>query len=323
MDLDKLINKICEYNEDLVFENNFHDTKNIAYDAALNQHINSKHLPNRVITPDSLSKMLEIEVPENESSEFYYNLIKKEQEKNAGEMKFSIQPGTHKLWGDSIGNKELHSHTTNEMIKKAQNATMKSAGTVPGECSDWLNLHSRKSEVNWKKVLRGIVGNKRVGYRSTIMRNDRRFPNRQDLRGKIKDRKFNLLVIADVSGSMSDDAITSTLAEVRHICDITKTNVDLIQIDTVAYSPEKLCKKTKTVSRKGSGGTMLHPALDMAKKHNIDYQAIVILTDGGLFNDEITHFQKIKKKVIWLIESTGEILDEMNNGRMQAFKLSE
>lgn len=153
------------------------------------------------------------------------------------------------------------------------------------------------------------------------MRKDRRFPNRDDLRGKTKDRMFNLLVVADVSGSMDDNAVIQTLGEVRHICEMTKTDVDLIQIDTQAYTPEKLTKKTKTFTRKGNGGTSLHPALEMAKEHKIDYQAVVVLTDGGLWDGDIDHFEALNKKVIWLVESGGRIMPAMNNGKMQAFQL--
>ena len=200
---------------------------------------------------------------------------------------------------------------------------VKNKGTVPSQCSDWLEMVSRKSELDWKKVLRGITGNKRVGKRSTIMRTDRRFPAREDLRGKTRDRIFNLLVIADVSGSMSDAAVLHTLSEVSHVCELTRTDVDLIQIDTQAYKPEKLSKKTKLIERKGHGGTLLSPAIEMAKQHKLEYNAVVVLTDGGLWGDDITHFEKIGKKVIWLIEPNGHILPEMNSSRMKAFKLKE
>ena len=229
--------------------------------------------------------------------------------------------GTHKTWEESNGDPDLQKDVTKNMISKSQEETIKGKGTIPRECSEWLALVTRKCEVNWKKVLRGIVGNKKVGNRPTIMKRDRRFPNRTDLRGKVKDRTFNLLVIADVSGSMSDENILDTFGEVRYICDITKTSVDLIQVDAQAYKPEKLTKKTALVKRKGHGGTTLHWGLDKAKEHKIDYQALIVLTDGGLFGDDIDHFIALKKRIIWLIPKDGQILPEMNGPRMQAFKL--
>jgi predicted metal-dependent peptidase len=319
---------------------------NYAADCALNQQIKKEHLPDWVINPDTLGKMLGINVPKNESSEHYYELIKQEVEKlkkeagegeegdgeegegegEEGQGKGKGKPfdlGTHDTWEKSEGDSDLQKDLTKKMIEGAQEETIKSAGRVPSECGEWLKLHSRKSEVDWKKVLRGITGNKRTSKRPTIMRRDRRFPERGDLRGKTKDRTFNLLVIADVSGSMSDKAVLQTVAEVKHICDLTKTDSDMIQIDTVAYAPEKLSKKMNIIKRKGNGGTTLHPALEMAKEHKLDYQAIVVLTDGGLWGDDCSRFAETGKKVIWLIESTGHILDEMNSGRMQAFKLKE
>jgi predicted metal-dependent peptidase len=153
------------------------------------------------------------------------------------------------------------------------------------------------------------------------MRLDRRFPSREDLRGKVKDRTFDLLVVADVSGSMSHDALISTIGEVRHICDVTKTDVDLIQVDTFAHDPEKLSKKTKILERKGTGGTYLSAALDKANEHGLNYNAVVVVTDGGLLSSDVSKFRALNKKIIWLIESNGYILDEMNEGKMQSFIL--
>lgn len=312
---------------------------NLGTDCALNQHIDSTHLPACAITPKTVEAQLNIKVPIDQSAEFYYNLFKKEakerqskegsqgqgdaSQSNGNGNGFPQSMDTHKTWEESVGDGELQEDMTKKMVERAQTETIKGKGTIPSACSTWIELHSRKSEVNWKKVLRGIIGHKRVGTRTTIMRPDRRFPTREDLRGKTKDRMFNLLVIADVSGSMSQKAITSTLSEVRHICDVTKTDVDLIQVDTVAYEPEKLSKKTVSITRKGSGGTYLFPAIQKAKDKKIDFQAIVILTDGGLLNDDIHKFRELNKKIIWLVKSGGKVSDFMNAGRMQAFRLKE
>ena len=323
-------------------EDRVHMPWNIASDCALNQQINPDHLPKVGVTPETLGAQIKKTVPKNQSSEFYYDFLQEEiknqqqnkeknQEKSDGEddgdgggqslEDMAQGMDNHDIWKESIGDEDLQKDMTKKMIDKSQVETIKSKGTVPNQCSDWLEMFSRKSEVDWRKVLRGITGNKRVGKRSTIMRTDRRFPHREDLRGKTRDRMFNLLVIADVSGSMSDVALLKTLAEVQHICTMTRSDVDLIQIDTQAYKPEKLGKKTKLIDRKGNGGTMLSPALDMAKNHKIDYNAIVVLTDGGLWGNDIDLFKKTGKKVIWLIEPSGTILPDMNSGRMQAFQL--
>lgn len=325
----------------------------ISTDCALNQHIDQEHLPDCAILPKPLQEKTGIVVPMGQSAEFYYELLKselqnkqpqqsqgkqgdgqgqeqtqsKQQSQSAQSNVFdSLGTGksmdTHKTWNESVGDKDLQKDLSKRMIERAQTETLKGKGIIPAACADWIELHSRRSEVNWKRVLRGIVGHKRVGTRSTIMRLDRRFPSREDLRGKTRDRMFNLLVVVDVSGSMFPSAINTTLAEVRNICDITKTDVDLIQVDTVAYEPEKLSKKTLSITRRGCGGTFLSVALDKAREKKIDYQAVVVLTDGGLYHKDISAFAELNKRVIWLIESTGAVLERMNTGKMQAFKLT-
>lgn len=323
---------------------------NYATDCAINQLIEESHLPKKCVLPKSLGEQLKCTVPLKESSEFYYDLIddeldkQKDKDKNKnsgseptegdtdesnsggssdsnGELDMPNLLDSHDTWEESTGDQDLQKDMTKKMIERAQEETIKSKGTVPSETSDWLQIFSRKSEVDWKKVLRGITGNKRVGKRSTIMRTDRRFPHREDLRGKTRERVFNLLIIADVSGSMSNEALLSTIGEVQHICKMTRTDIDLIQVDTQAYPPEKLSNKTKLLERKACGGTYLSPALEMAKQYKIDYNAVVVLTDGGLFGDDINPFEKLGKKVIWLIEKNGHILPQMNSKRMQAFQL--
>ena len=321
-------------------EDRVHLPWNYSTDCALNQHIHPDHLPKVGVTPETLGKAIGCTVPSNKSSEFYYDLLKNQLQDNKDKSEGDKNPedssdggspsqgkqlpellDSHETWEESTGDGDLQKDMTKKMIERAQEDTIKNKGNVPSQCSDWLEMVSRKSELDWKKVLRGITGNKRVGKRSTIMRTDRRFPHREDLRGKTRERVFNLLVIADVSGSMSDEALLTTLGEVQHICNLTRSAVDLIQVDTEAYAPEKLDKKTKLIERKAAGGTMLSPAIDMAKKHKIDFNAVVVLTDGGLWGDDISHFEKIGKKVIWLIEPSGTILPGMTSKRMQAFQL--
>jgi TonB-dependent SusC/RagA subfamily outer membrane receptor len=213
---------------------------NISTDCALNQHIDQEHLPECAILPKPLQDKMGIIVPAGQSAEFYYELLKSElQNKQSNQGNQSNQPSdgqsqeqtqssqttqsgqsnvfealdtgksmdTHKTWDESVGDKDLQKDLSKRMIERAQTEALKGKGTIPAACADWIELHSRRSEVNWKRVLRGIVGHKRVGTRSTIMRLDRRFPNREDLRGKTRDRMFNLLVVVDVSGSMSPNAI--------------------------------------------------------------------------------------------------------------------
>ena len=209
------------------------------------------------------------------------------------------------------------------MAERATSNTQKARGNVPNELSEWLSLLSRKREITWQQLLRNITGNKRVGIRKTILRPDRRLPNSEWIKGRTKDRKFSVLVISDVSGSVSDQGLLSLWGEVRNICDLTQSSIDLIQVDTQPSKPEKLTRNTKTVQRKACGGTFLSPALKMAKDSKLDYQCIVVTTDGWLDSGDIDAFTKVHCPVIWLIEPDGRIESSMNTKNMRAFQLKE
>jgi len=300
-----------------------HETFNKATDTAINQHINRQHLPEFGYFPDVLAKELNLkktEVLKNESAEYYYNLFKN----NAGSSGSSGKViDCHAIWDKTVGDDALKDDVTKRMIERAADNTRKNRGEVPNECSDWLKLVSKPAQVDWRKVLRGIVGNKKINSRTTIQRRDRRFPRREDLRGRVKDRTFGLLVVCDVSGSMSSDEITAAVQEVKHICDVTKTELNLIQIDTKAHAPEKIKKNTKMFARKSCGGTELSGAIEMAKKHKLDYQACVVITDGYICNSDVYAFNNLKKRLIWLISSSGEIKHEMHNKRSKCFKIKK
>ena len=94
-------------------------------------------------------------------------------------------------------------------------------------------------------------------------------------------------------------------------------------MDTQPCKPEKLKKTTKVIERKACGGTFLSPAFKMAKDHKLNFNAIVVTTDGYLSDSDVEAFEALNMRVIWLIEKDGHIMPSMNNGLMQAFQLKE
>lgn len=294
---------------------------NYATDCAINQLIETDHLPSGCINPSNLPVKPSTKVPSKVNSEQYYDLIDDDQlppEDQQGEGMVD----DHSEWGNSQGaNETLQKDIAKSMLEKAANETQKSRGNLPSEFSDWLDINTASKQVSWQRVLRNLAGNKRVNTRQTILRSNRRLQNREDLKGKLKNRVFSILVIGDESGSVSSTELADGIAEVQNICNLTKSNLDYIAIDTQAHAPTKITKSQRTFKRVASGGTNLHPALDMAAKHRLDFQAIVVITDGGLCSSDVAHFETCGKRVIWLITSDGQIMSEMNSGGMQAYKL--
>jgi len=296
-------------------EDRDHQAFNYATDCAINQLIERSHLPEGCIFPDNFPGGKT--VPSNLTSEQYYEHIDKDDlpKDNSGVV------DDHSKWEESKGDTELQEDIAKSMLEKAMTNTQKGRGDLPSEFSDWLDNLTKKREVNWRQVLRRIAGNKRANIRKTMMRRDRRQPGMEHIKGRTKDRVATILLISDVSGSVCDEALTSLWGECRHICDAVGASIDLIQVDTSPSKPERLTKSTKSIERKACGGTILHPAIDMANKSRLDYGAIVVSTDGYLDSSDVEHFANLRKPVIWLVERDGVIMSEMTENGMKAFKL--
>lgn len=301
------------FNHFLRKDNRDHKTWNIATDCAINQMINENHLPNDCILPKTLSKLLNKKIPKNENAEFYYDLL----------INQNVDMQTidsHDVWDESenFGQSENSKYIIKEITNKALSETIKQIGRIPKEISKILEIINKKQEINWKKVLKNVISNKRINTKRTIYRKDRRFNNRDDLKGKIKDKLFNLLVILDVSGSMSDEEIQTTLSEIMNICrDI---DVTLIQVDSEAKEPEKITKNTKVFSRKGNGGTYISTGLEKAKERKIQYDALIVITDGYINKSDLEKFEELKKTIIFLIPKTGYRI-QTTKSNIKVFKL--
>jgi predicted metal-dependent peptidase len=295
---------------------------NFASDCALNQEITRDHLPDYAIYPDNFP-VEEEDILWGESAEYYYSLIPIQEMGEGGKSMEGQGPlDDHELWKETEGDPTLQQELTKNMVEKAGQEAIKSAGTLPSSYSDMIDNLTKRREVDWKRVLRSIVGNKKANSRKTLMRRDRRLPFANWIKGKTKDRIFELGVVSDVSGSVSDESLYALWGEIVSICDMFDTPVKMIQVDTEAQVPENLTKNTKVVERKACGGTILAPAIDMFKRHNIKFDALVITTDGYLFDEDIQPFYQLRKPVIWLIEPGGNVMPEMNQGAMRAIQLT-
>jgi predicted metal-dependent peptidase len=313
-----------------------HKKYNIASDCALNQQITRDHLPEWVIYPDNIPVKKGVKVLNNETAEYYYELIdddKMKEEEGEGEGAGGEGQGNgkggskfvdgHGKWEMSEGDEELQKEITKNMVERSASQTQSGRGNLPSDYSKMIENLLVKREVDWKKVLRGIVGNRKANVRKTLLRRDRRLPHANWIKGKTKDRVFDLGVISDVSGSVSDGPLMKLWSEVISLCQMFDTEVNMVQVDTQPTKPEKLTKNTRKLERKKCGGTILYPAVEEFKKAGIRYDALLITTDGYLCKDDVNYFSHLKVPIIWLIEPDGIIMDEMNYGRMRAIKLKK
>ena len=297
------------------FETFDKEKANVAADCSINQFIEADHLADGAVTLTNFPAKPKADMSSFQSAEHYYNQI--------DDSKMPAKAPDHSTWGECVGDPEHRQAVAARIGEKATEATHKARGNMPGEVAVLLELLNKPAQVDWRNVLRNIVGNKKTSSRATILRKNRRLPDRPEIKGRTKDRTFGLLVVSDVSGSVSDKALRSLWGEILHICSAVKVLPTLIQVDTQAYKPEPLTRNTTALTRKANGGTVISPAIDIAKEHNVDFQAVVVTTDGYLDNDDVSAFEALNLPIIWLIESAGRIMPSMEFGRMRAFKLEE
>lgn len=292
-----------------------HEAFNYAADCAINQLIDAKHRGEGWILPET--PVFKTTPPPNLTAEQYYEYINVQYTNDS-----SKQPdGSHGKWDESTGDPELQKDITANMLNRAADATLKSIGSLPDEYSYWLALVTRKNEVDWRQVLRRITGNKRADVKRTLMRPNRRQPEIEWIKGRTKDRKFSTLIVSDVSGSVDDAALLQLWAECIHVVKMTNTDATLIQVDTAPTEPERLTAQTKVIQRKACGGTNLSPALKRAQERHVQFNCVVVTTDGYLNESDVQNFADLNMPVIWLIESGGTVMPSMDSGKMRSFKL--
>lgn len=257
-----------------------------ATDCSVNQFIEKSHLPEGVILPETLG------LPEKLSSEDYYNLIKEDSEPQSN----------HELWEDVGISDEVMSDVTSKIIEKSTDFTIRNKGKLPENISEMIELNL-PPKLNWKVILKRFMTIKR-GKRPTSKRQNRRFPDNPSIRGYVKELKSDITVILDVSMSISDNDIQRALAEVKKIADLQGSEVTLIQIDTEPKEPEILTRKTEVIERRGAGGTFLSPALNLIKNKKT---ALLIITDGGLFQEDIEIIENSGFNVLWMITESSYV----------------
>ena len=294
---------------------------NIASDIAINQTINRCDLPKDGCHYNEAP----FDFPVNLTSEQYYELLLEDKKNNSDKYKESTctdgcdningKPN-HDKWKESEGDPEMMKEKARQIL---ENSIEKSRGNLPNNISIMLEILNRKSQISWQKELKKVLGSKRVNKVNTIKREHRRFDERPDIKGVIKDRQFDLVVILDVSGSMSNNEINYCLTEVKSICKITNSTLNIIQVDNEVKGITNFDKDTKIITRGGCGGTYIEPAITYLRDHKIQFDAFIVLTDGG--TESINSWLNPPRRKGFFITTQDDIPGLDNMKRYKQFKL--
>lgn len=307
-----------------------HSLWNISTDLAINSLIargdTPSRLPSMVLLPgimhkgpidpsqpkevqearEKLSKII-FELPQEQASEWYFNKIKTESEKqgyNWGKKGMKI-PGAAKPGSDGEpdegwilfpsdehgGWDDIPDELRDIVDGKIKHALRKAAQKADGSSTGWGNIPSELREeirayafgsVDWKAILRNFCGNLRTGERSrSVKRVDRRFPYIHP--GLKRSRNPSVLVLVDQSGSVSDEILSRFFGALDGLS--RKMTFDVVPFDhTVAVTDKFEWKRGQkpALKRVRGGGTSFDAAIEYANdpRNRGKWEGVIMLTDG-------------------------------------------
>ena len=91
---------------------------------------------------------------------------------------------------------------TQDLVRNIVNKATR--GLLPLGLEDIVAKLNAKPQLRWQDILKKLVGTLPVPYKKTIMRKNRRQPDRLDLRGKLPDHIIKIIIAIDTSGSMDE-----------------------------------------------------------------------------------------------------------------------
>lgn len=306
---------------------------NIAQDIAANQDI--PILPNGVVTVESFPK--EWGIVENDTSEKYYEILKKNSNKisvSAGKNgesvvtitdskgnvleKFKVkQPFCHAKWGDGVGEQsELGKEIIRQAIQEAVQNTSKQRGVLPHGMEEAINEWLKPPVISWKAILKQFIASSiKSGYRNSWKRPNRRFGEAQ--KGITSSRNVAITIAVDTSGSISTADFQDFINEMLAIQSCYKSTITVLECDAKIQKEYKLVKYGKIDCKfKGRGGTSFKPVFDHIKEKRLKTDILIFFTD--LYGDADT-CSKPPYATIWVSTTAnvsvpfGKILSLKNN----------
>lgn len=250
---------------------------NIAMDVAINQHI--ENIPQGGVTLASFKEVIgNKNVLPFETAEYYSSLIQEALQNGSARTSDEIEElqttDDHDL---EVPGQESNSQQAKAAVESAAaKALDQSKGNVSENLSKILNALCTEPKLHWKQLLRNFiasaVSNKTLNTRK---KSHRRFD--LDFPGKRKKRELVLGVVADSSGSVSDEHYHALVNEINGMInscsDIYMLHADC-EVKKVVHIKSK---KDIPMDRHGYGGTAYQPGIN--KCLELGCNAIVYLGD--------------------------------------------
>lgn len=264
---------------------------------------NGCRLPEDRYTATSINAECGVSAKENMPLNYYYQILDKFKKKDppgnsGGTGEGSGNSSNIATENNSAGNQthswegadkeEVKEHITSMVSNAFNSLDEKSRGYIPSSVMAQIKVLLEPPEINWKQVLRKMVGSVPVPYRKTRTRLNRRQPFRSDLCGKLPKRTVNIVCAFDTSGSMSDDDIKYCMNEVFNIIKVYEGyKVTIIECDAQVqrvYTARNMSEVDTKV--RGRGGTCFTPVIQYINGEK-PYDNKIKYPDAGKYKDAL------------------------------------
>jgi len=290
-----------------------HTIFNQAADCCVNQAID---MPSKIMLNGNEMEICNpetLELPPDKTTEWYYNeLMKKNEEEGEGNGEGMV--GDHSKWGEGKGvSKGQLENEIKSVIQDVTDAFKKRGGHIDGHLGEMLAKFMKKPKLPYYQIIKKFVKNSRytkykrhfakINRKRTYVFNDSGIPQISPFPGRTRDLTFDITVVIDTSGSMSNKDILEGLSGIKNIIENDKNcKVNVIEIDTVIRKEYEITKLSDIqFDIKGRGGTTLGDAFSKIKEsYNTDL--VLVFTDG--YCEKITR-SMVHPKTVWVVQKSG------------------
>lgn len=284
------------------------DVVQIALDISVNQFI--KNLPPDSKRLDYVNKEFNINLKSNRSVEEYADILQKELKKKvkpSDKVKDSDKIArkldisrAHELWeGIDVSNEIIDNN-----VKKIAVSIIEDK--APENIHKLIAGYDKKGELSWEEIIKRLLPSMRSGYKKTIMRRDRRQPERMELRGKLPNMIPEITVAIDISASMSDEDIKKIMIEILALTQSRRGNITVIECDDEIRRIYKLRSPKDIRKRKSNtGATAFSPVFEYMKEKNLRNNILIYFTDG-VGEKELT-VKPVNNNTIWVLSGKEEL----------------
>lgn len=329
--------KILSNETDLYVKNIKAGIWNQAADCAVNQQANFKDdfiidgRPWPICLPKSLK------LPSDKISEWYYLELLDRHDKNKKGGKYgkgkngkkdgkegTPSIGDHSKWKDNLKGitdydalaRKIDQHVK-RLVKESVKTFNKDRGKLPAHIAELIDANLAPPKAPYYQIIRKLVRGSRLSKfkRSPTRINRKRtyafhlkdanLPQMSPFPGKQRDFTFDIVVLLDTSGSMSEDDIKEGLSGIKNIIEKDRhCYTTVLEVDG-EIEKEYVCKRIHDIqfNIKGRGGTTLGPGLIRAKEIGCDI--CLAFTDGYTENINMISRKRLPKKIIWVINENG------------------